>query len=258
VIKLGTQVVGSVGFDAAAAITNAGNVSDNAIAEMVDVTSGELVITDPAIIVANNGVYTAKVGQVDTFIIDANQTINATIIGFEEGDIIEILNSSEELGIIIDNFVFNDGEASIFISSSATINLTSLANDAFGDEPSFESIYGSEAISYVLTPMSLSMAPSSLSEPMASDARLTPAMMPVADLDMPLAKMPVISMPANDDLDQLLAYGNAAGGDSGLGPFEGFWSTSMSLVDFAYPGSIDLYALRTKIESPIDITAAIL
>jgi hypothetical protein len=64
-------------------------------------------------------------------------------------------------------------------------------------------------------------------------------------------------MPADDDLDQLLDYGSAAGGDSGLGPFEGFWSTSMSLVDFAYPGSIDLYSLRTM-ESTIDTVAVTL
>jgi hypothetical protein len=78
------------------------------------------------------------------------------------------------------------------------------------------------------------------------------------DVDSPLTKVQVTAMPADDDLDQLLDYGSAAGGDSGLGPFEGFWSTSMSLVDFAYPGSIDLYSLRTKIESPSDIAAAIL
>jgi hypothetical protein len=58
-------------------------------------------------------------------------------------------------------------------------------------------------------------------------------------------------MPTNDDLDQLLANESAAGRDSGLGPFEGSWSTSISLVDFAYPGSFDLYALRTM-EATID------
>jgi hypothetical protein len=87
---------------------------------------------------------------VDTFIIDANQTITATIIGFEEGDIIEILNSSEELlGVNFDNSVFNDGEA-LMIVSSATITLTGLANDFFGDEASFETIYGTNAITYVM------------------------------------------------------------------------------------------------------------
>jgi hypothetical protein len=156
VIKLGAQVVGSVGFNAAAAITNVGNVSDNAMAEVADITSGELVISE------------------------------------------------------------------------------------------------------ALAPASLPMTPSSLSVPTASDARLTPTTMPIMDVDSPLTKVQVTAMPADDDLDQLLDYGSAAGGDSGLGPFEGFWSTSMSLVDFAYPGSIDLYSLRTKIESPSDIAAAIL
>jgi hypothetical protein len=259
VIKLGTQVVGSVGFDAAAAITNAGNVSDNAIpAFIADTSSNELVINDPVIMVANGGVYTAIAGKVDTFVIDANQTITATIIGFEVGDIIEILNSSELLGVNFDNTVFGDGSATIFVSASATLNLTGLASDAFGDEFSFESIYGSEAISYVPVPMSLSMTPSTLSEPAAGEARLTPITMPVDDLDAPLAKMPVMFMPVIDDLDQLLAYGTAAGGESIHEPINGFWTTSLWLGDFAYPDSFDLYALRTPMPSPIDAVAAIL
>jgi hypothetical protein len=151
VIKLGTQVVGSAGFDAAAAITNVGNVSDNAIpAALVDTSSNELVINDPVTVIANGGVYTAIAGKVDTFVIDANQTITATIVGFEEGDIIEILNSSESLGINFDNTVFNDGNATIFISASATLNLRELDNDLFADEVSFENIYGTAAITYVM------------------------------------------------------------------------------------------------------------
>jgi hypothetical protein len=100
--------------------------------------------------IVNGGTYTAAAGVVDTFIIDANQTITATIIGFEEGDIIEILNSSESLGINFDNPAFGDGNATIFVSASATINLTGLSSDAFGDEVSFESLYGVGAITYVL------------------------------------------------------------------------------------------------------------
>jgi hypothetical protein len=157
VIKLGTQVVGSVGFDAAAAITNAGNVSDNAIpAFIADTSSNELVITE------------------------------------------------------------------------------------------------------ALVPMSLSMTPSTLSEPTASDARLTPTTMPIMDVDSPLSKVQVTAMPADDDLDQLLAYGTAAGGESIHEPINGFWTTSLWLGDFAYPDSFDLYSLRTPISSPIDTGAAIL
>jgi hypothetical protein len=112
-----------------------------------------LTITDISltpVTVANGGTYTATAGKVDTFIIDANQTITATIVGFEEGDIIEILNSSELIGVNFDNAAFGDGSATIFVSASVTINLTSLASDAFGDESSFENIYGSSAITYVL------------------------------------------------------------------------------------------------------------
>jgi hypothetical protein len=112
-----------------------------------------ITITDVSltpVTVANGGVYTATVGKVDTFIIDANQTITATIIGFEEGDIIEILNSSESLGISFDNNSFNDGEASIFVSATATINLTGLSSDFFGDESSVEAIYGTNEITYVM------------------------------------------------------------------------------------------------------------
>jgi hypothetical protein len=323
VIKLGTQVVGSVGFNAAAAITNAGNLSSNAIPEaVVDASNNELDIAD-RIIIANGGFYSAVAGKVDTFIIDASLSITATINGFEEGDIIEILNGSDEIGVNFENVIFNDGNATIFVSESAIINLTGLVSDAFGDESSFEDIYGADAISYTPLPRSLPIITSTLSESTVSDTRLTPATMPVMDLDSsstkvqvtampadddldqlldygsaaggdsvhesiegywstslflaelsdprltpatmpvmdldsPLTKVQVTAMPADDDLDQLLDYGSAGGGDSGLGPFEGFWSTSMSLVDFAYPGSIDLYSLRTKIESPSDIAAAIL
>jgi hypothetical protein len=259
VIKLGTQVVGSVGFDAAAAITNAGNLSGNAIpAFIADTSSNELVINDPVITVANGGVYTAIAGKVDTFVIDANQTITATIIGFAAGDIIEIRNSSEEIGVNFDNTVFGDGNVTIFVSASATLNLTGLASDSFGDESSFESIYGSEAISYAPLPMSLSMTPSTLSEPTASDSRLTPTTMPVTDLDAPLAKMPVKFMPANDDLDQLLANESAAGGESIHEPINGFWSTPQLLGDFAYPDSFDLYSLRTSMQSSGEIALAVL
>jgi hypothetical protein len=157
VIKLGTQVVGSVGFDAAAAITNVGNISDNAIPALIaDTSSNELLITE------------------------------------------------------------------------------------------------------VLAPMSLLMTPSALSEPMTSNTRLTPTKMPIADLDAPLPKMPVMFMPAVDDLDQLLAYGTAAGGEPIHEHINGFWKTSLRLADFSYPDSFDMYSLRTPISPPIDTGAAIL
>lgn len=82
--------------------------------------------------------------------------------------------------------------------------------------------------------------------------------MPITDMDLPLAKMPVKFMLADDDLDQLLTYGSIAAGDSGLEPFDGLWSTSISLVDFSYPGSIDLYLMRILIESPGDTVAVTL
>jgi hypothetical protein len=106
--------------------------------------------------------------------------------------------------------------------------------------------------------MSLLMTPSSLSVPTASDTRLEPTTMPVTDLDPSLTKIQLTAMPAYDDLDQLLDYGSAAGGDLVHEPIEEFWSTSLFLADLGYLDSFDLYSLRTKIEFPIDTAAAIL
>jgi hypothetical protein len=63
-------------------------------------------------------------------------------------------------------------------------------------------------------------------------------------------------MPADDDLDQLLDYGSAAGGDSVHESIEGYWSTSLFLADLGYPNSFDLYSLRNAMESPLERMSA--
>jgi hypothetical protein len=102
-----------------------------------------------AVKVANNGSYSAANGVSDRFVIDPTQTINASISGFEAGDILEIVAWSEELGINFENPVFGDGEA-VFLVGSATVTLTGLATDGFGDETTFENIFGANAITYAV------------------------------------------------------------------------------------------------------------
>ena len=99
--------------------------------------------------VVNNQTYQARSGVVDIFVIDASQSINATIIGFEQGDILRYLNNGDNGLGGVDNSTFEDGKAVLLVGSSS-ISLTSLTNDYFGDEASFEEIYGPNAITYVL------------------------------------------------------------------------------------------------------------
>ena len=92
---------------------------------------------------------TATAGKVDTFIIDASQSIAATIVGFEAGDVLEFTNHTPELGVNFEQVSTSDG-FTIISAGNASITLNSLANDNFGDEISFEAIYGSNAIGYVI------------------------------------------------------------------------------------------------------------
>jgi hypothetical protein len=101
------------------------------------------------VVVANGQSYTATAGKVDTFIIDASQSLAATIIGFEAGDVLEFTGHSQELGVNFENLSFNDGLTTIS-AGNASITLSGLANDNFGDEASFEAIYGANAIGYIL------------------------------------------------------------------------------------------------------------
>ncbi|WP_183941606.1 putative Ig domain-containing protein, partial [Sphingorhabdus rigui] len=100
--------------------------------------------------VANGQTYQARAGTVDIFVIDVNQSITATIAGFEAGDILRFTNHTEELGVNFEQVSNSDGITTITAGTSVAITLSSLANDNFGDEISFESIYGANAIGYVI------------------------------------------------------------------------------------------------------------
>jgi hypothetical protein len=82
-------------------------------------------------------------------VIDASQSISATIVGFEKGDILRYLNNGENGVGGVDNPELNDGVAALLVGNS-TLSLTNLSSDLFGDEASFEAIYGTNAISYVI------------------------------------------------------------------------------------------------------------
>ena len=101
------------------------------------------------VMVINGQSYTATPGKIDTFVIDASQSLTATIAGFETGDVLEFVNYSEELGVSFEQLEFGDAAATLF-AGNATLNLTNLANDNFGEETSFEDIYGANAIGYVI------------------------------------------------------------------------------------------------------------
>jgi hypothetical protein len=101
------------------------------------------------VVVANGQSYTATAGKVDTFIIDASQSIAATIVGFEAGDVLEFQRHSFELGVNFEQLSTSDGRTTIS-AGNALITLNGLANDNFGNEASFEAIYGANAIEYVI------------------------------------------------------------------------------------------------------------
>ena len=135
-IKLGgTQVVGSATFDPLAAINNPDNYSDNAVFGIVTVTNGST--------------YNARKGVIDTFIIDTSQGITATIVGFETGDVIEFVGRTPDLGVNFEQISNTDGLTTIS-AGNASITLTNLTNDNFGNEATFEAIYGANAIGYVI------------------------------------------------------------------------------------------------------------
>ncbi|WP_344672481.1 hypothetical protein, partial [Sphingorhabdus rigui] len=92
---------------------------------------------------------TATAGKVDTFIIDAGQSITATIVGFEVGDVLEFTNHTADLGVNFEQVSTSDGLTTIS-AGNAAVTLNNLANDNFGDEISFEAIYGANAIGYVI------------------------------------------------------------------------------------------------------------
>jgi hypothetical protein len=99
--------------------------------------------------VLNGQIYQARAGAVDIFVIDASQSITATINGFENGDILRYLNNGENGLGGVDNNELGDGLATILVGNSS-IFLTGLASDSFAEEISFEAIYGANAIGYVI------------------------------------------------------------------------------------------------------------
>jgi hypothetical protein len=135
-IKLGgTQVVGSATFDPAAAILDAANYSDNAMFRQITVKSGAS--------------YNGHESITDVFVIDASQSLTATIVGFEAGDILKFAGHSEALGVSFEQLALGDAMTTI-TAGSATLTLNNLANDNFSNENSFEAIYGNNAITYVI------------------------------------------------------------------------------------------------------------
>jgi hypothetical protein len=135
VIKLGgTQVVGSSTFDAASAILDSSNVTT---AEMLPIR-----LLDGVPIAARPGV-------MDVFLLDAGQSIDALVTGFEPGDVIRIANLDEEIGVALENLDFTDG-AALIVAGQAALSLFDLPTDLFSDEASFESVYGQQAITYVI------------------------------------------------------------------------------------------------------------
>jgi len=135
-IKLGgTQTVGSATFDPLAAILDSSNYSANAVREPISISGG--------------GTYNARASVADLFAVDTSQVLSATIVGFEPGDSIMFLNRAAADGAIFDTGASGDGNA-IITAGNATINLTSLANDNFADEASFEAAYGASAIWYII------------------------------------------------------------------------------------------------------------
>ncbi len=136
VIKLGgTQVVGSATFDAAAAILDPANVTT---AEMLPIR-----LLDGVPIAARPGV-------MDIFLLDAGQSINALVTGFEPGDVIRIANLDEEIGVTVEeNADFTDGVATL-LAGQATLTLSDLPSDLFSDEQTLEAVYGPNAITYVI------------------------------------------------------------------------------------------------------------
>lgn len=85
----------------------------------------------------------------EDFLIDASQTITASIRGFEPGDELIIGNRASDLGIMFDNSDRGDGQATL-LAGNATIDLIELASESFSDEPTFEALYGQTTVSYVL------------------------------------------------------------------------------------------------------------
>jgi hypothetical protein len=131
----GTQIVGSTTFDPLLAITDRSNISQNAIQKDVIVTNGAS--------------YVARDNVADVFVIDASKSLAITISGFDEADRIIFTNRTSAEGALFDAGVIGDGISTI-TAGNASITLTNLTNDNFGNEATFESIYGANAIGYVI------------------------------------------------------------------------------------------------------------
>ena len=87
----------------------------------------------------------------DAYIIDSTQSINASISGFQPGDVIWIANRTASQGINFINSTWSDGAATL-VAGSATIDLTGLASDLFNNEITFDSLFGAGAIAYNTPP----------------------------------------------------------------------------------------------------------
>ena len=111
----------------------------------------------PSIIVANGGSYVATAG-VDIFVIDSSQTINATIVGFDFGDVLRYVNNVERPVFDFPYSEIDDGIAGINTERSR-ITLTNLAFDFFVNEQEFNATYGEGSIDVPGFPVPLAVFP---------------------------------------------------------------------------------------------------
>jgi len=116
--------------------------SDGALS--VSDTFALIVEAAPPIIVANGGNYVATAG-VDIFVIDSSQTINATIVGFDFGDVLRYINNTPAPVFDFPYVAFDDGTADITTATSR-ITLTNLVDDFFATVEDFQSVFGPNAI----------------------------------------------------------------------------------------------------------------
>jgi uncharacterized protein (DUF427 family) len=122
----------------------------------VTASDGALIVSDtfalsveatPPIIVANGQTYVATAG-VDIFVIDSNQNISATIVGFDFGDVLRYINNNTPPLFDFPYVAFDDGTADINTATSR-ITLTNLVDDFFATVEDFQSVFGPNAITVI-------------------------------------------------------------------------------------------------------------
>jgi hypothetical protein len=99
--------------------------------------------------ISNGAEIIARAGVAEDFLIDAAQSITASIRGLEPGDRLLVGNWSSELGIAFENPDLGDQKA-LLLAGSASIELLELASDLFSDEQTFEALLGANAVTYVI------------------------------------------------------------------------------------------------------------